>query len=171
MAASRIDLINRAIPKTFRGYSCAEVDRLLQDLSDALARTTDDKVTLTTKINELEERLAVYREREAALQDALVAGRRVSDDIRAAAQKEAQLILDTARVKADALAQNANMRLARILEEVADIKKSKIQFEMKIKAVIEGHLRLLELNGQEFAALEAELERLAPKRDEGNGGT
>lgn len=155
-------MINRGLSKAFRGYSCAEVDRLLQDLSDALARATDEKMALAARLAEAEERLKEHREREAALQDALVASRRMSDDIRAAAQKEAQLILDTARVKADALVQNAHVRLARIMEEIVAAKKTKVQFEMKLKAVIEGHLRLLDMERRETAALEASLPHPPP---------
>lgn len=175
MDSSRIDLVNRGLPRAFRGYSRPEVDRLLQDLSDALARTTDDKVTLAAKLADAEERLKEFKARETALQDALVAGRRMSEDIRASAQKEAQLVLDTARVKAEALLQNANVRLARVLEEIEDAKKAKIQFEMKLKAVIEGHLRLLELERQETEALEdglakAALSGAAAGAEPGNGG-
>ena len=161
MVVSRIDLVNRAIPRVFRGYDCLQVDRLLQDLSDALGRATDDKVALNARVQDLEARLAEHKEREEALQDALVASRRVGDDIRDAAQKEAQLILETARVKADGLLQNANLRLARIMEEVAAAKKAKVHFEMKLRAVIDDHLRLLELDRQESASLEAAMTKLA----------
>ena len=162
MPTSRIDLINRALPKAFRGYSCTEVDRLMQDMSDALARVTEEKVFLAAKLTDAVEEAKKFREREAAMQETLVASHRMNESVRTAAQKEAQLILDTARVKADALLQNANVRLERILEEIENAKKAKAQFEMKLKAVIEGHLRLLELERQEAAALETSLPKRLP---------
>lgn len=149
MAPSRIDLINRAIPKAFRGYDCLAVDRLVQDLSDALARATDERIVLTAKVHDLEARLAAHAEREASLQEALVAGRRMGEDIRETAQKEAQVILETARVKAEALLQNARLRLARAQEEATQARKAKLRFEMQLRAVIADHTRLLDLNGEE----------------------
>ncbi len=156
----RIELINRNIPKALFGYNRAQVDRLMLDLSDALARVTEEKLVLSAKVKDLETRLAELKERESAMQETLLATRRVGDDIRAAAQKEAQLILETARVKADNLLCNANARLARVMEEAAGAKKAKALFEMKLKAVIDDHLRLLDLNRQESASLEAATQKL-----------
>lgn len=167
---NRIDLINRAIPRALFGYDRAQVDRLMQDLSDALGKVTDEKRLMAAKIQELESRLADLQEREAAMQETIFATRRMGDDIRAAAQKEAQLVLETARVKADALLQNANARLARLMEEAAGAKKARTLFEMKLRAVINDHLRLLDLNRQESASLEAATAKLTNARS-GPGNT
>lgn len=159
---NRIDRINKAIPRRLFGYGRTQVDRLMQDLSDALARMTEEKVALSSRVKELEARIAEMKDRESALQSALASPRRIDDDIRATAQKEAQVILETARVKADGLLQNANLRLARLMEEAAEAKKAKVRFEMQIKSVITDHLRLLDLNRQESASLEAAARKLAP---------
>ena len=159
---NRIDLVSRAIPRAMLGYSRAHVDRLMQDLSDALGRVTEEKVALAARLREVETRYAELKERETALQDTLVATRRMGDDIRGNAQKEAQLILETARVKADGLLQNANARLARIMEEAAAAQKAKALFEMKLKAIIDDHLRLLDFNRRESASLESATKKLAP---------
>lgn len=167
MGTSRIDLINRAIPKAFRGYDRLAVDRLVQDLSDALARATDERVALSAKVKELEARIAEHKEREAALQDALVSARRMGDEIRETAQKEAQLILEKARIKADGLLQNARARLARLMEEAAGARKAKVQFEMKLRSAIGEHLRLLEMDKLESAGIEAAMRKMAPSPIDG----
>lgn len=146
MGMSRIDLINRAIPKAFRGYDRVAVDRLLQDLSDALAKATDEKIAYAARIKELETALAEYKEQEKTLRETLVAARGMGADLRAAAQKEAQLILETARVKAEALLQNAAIRRARIAEEIAGAEKTKALLELKLRNTLEEHLRLLDLD-------------------------
>lgn len=151
----RIDLGNRSIPRALFGYDRTQIDRLMQDLSDALGRVTEEKITLSARVKELESALAEAKEREAALKDALSATSCAGDVIRSAARKEAELILETARLKADRMVQNADARLARLVEEAADAKKTKALFEMKLKAVIDDHLRLLTLNRQESASLEA----------------
>ncbi len=160
MEHSRIDLISQTLPRSFRGYSCLEVDRLLQDLSDALSRMSEEKVSLAKRAAQLEEALAQHRQREVALQEALVAAQRAGESMKTAAQKEAQLILDTANNRAESLLSNAVLRLARLMEEVAEAKKAKAQFELKLRSVIEGHLRLMELDRQESASLEAATAKL-----------
>lgn len=169
MGLSRIDLIHRPLPTAFRGYQRDAVERLLQDLSDALGRMTDEKIALAAKVVDLEEKLREHEAREAALQDALTAGRRLSDDLRSAAQKEAQLILETARVKADSLLRNADARLARIREETVDAQKARARFEMDLRTVIRGHLRLLEQGAGASARLEEMRDKAEPAAEGQNG--
>lgn len=159
MNVSRIDLINRTIPKAFRGYDCDEVDRLMQDMSDALAKATDERVTLTSRAKELEKTLGEYKEREKTLQEALITTRSIGTDLRAAAQKEAQLILETARIKAEGLLQNANIRLARLMEEIAGAEKNKARLEMKLRNTIEEHLHLLDMEKEAGERMEKALQK------------
>lgn len=171
---NHIDLARPPIPKALFGYDRVRVDSLVQDLSDALARVTEEKVALAARAKELENCLAAMKSREAALRETLAAAQGMGETIRAAAQKEAQLVLETARLKADGMLQNANARLARIMEEAAAAKKNKALFEMKLKAVIDDHLRLLALNRQESESLEAATQKLhetglPPLSGKGNG--
>lgn len=169
MDVSRIDLINRAIPKAFRGYDCDEVDRLIQDMSDALAKATDEKITLASKAKELEKALGEYKEHEKTLQEALITSRNMGADLRAAAQKEAQLILETARIKAEGLLQNANIRLARLLEEIAGAEKNKARLEMKLRNMIEEHLHLLDMEKEAEERMEKALQKKLSGLDGPNG--
>lgn len=156
MAVSRIDLLNHTFSRSFRGYAPQEVERLLQDLADTLGRLGDEKVALSGRVAQLEARLAEYQQREVALRDIMVSSQRMSEDMKAAAQQEAQLILEAARAKAESLVNQGNMRLARILEDVSNSRKLKMQFALKLKSVIEGHLQLLDLEREEDAKLEQE---------------
>lgn len=158
---NRIDFVSHSFSRALFGYNRAQVDRLVRDLSDSLSRVTEEKIALAAKVRELEAGFSEVKERESALQEALTAARDAGGIIRESAQKEAQLVLETARLKADGMLQNANARLARVMEEAANAKKIKALFEMKLKAIIEDHLRLLSLNRQESASLEAATQKLA----------
>jgi len=165
MAISRIDLLNHSFSSAFRGYSRTEVDRLLQDVADTLERLNDEKVALMNRAAALENRLVEFQQREVILRDTIMATKIMSDELKATAQKEAQIIMDTARAKAEILVNQGNMRLAQVLEEIAEAKKIKTQFDMKIRAVIEGHLRLLEFDSQEEARLDQTVQKFGREND------
>lgn len=170
----RIDLATHAFTRSLIGYNRMQVDRQVQDLSDALSRVTEEKVLLSSKISSLETALAESRKREEAYKETVATQRAMTESLRAAAQKEAQLILDTARIKADGILQNANARLARIMAEAADAQKNKTLFEMKLKTIIDDHLRLLSLNRQESESLAAATQKLtgtAPPPAQGGAKT
>ncbi len=163
MAINRIDLLNHRFSRSIRGYDPEEVDLYLQEISDTLARTSEERVRLANRIAELENRLSEFIQRENALRDTMLATQKMSEGIKAQAQKEAQIILDAAQVRAEGISRQAELRLARILEDIADARKLKAQFEFNVRSVIEGHLKLLELGQKEDARLEKATEALTDR--------
>ncbi len=173
MAVNRIDLLNHSFSRVLRGYSPEEVDGYLQDVADAMARLGDERVRLANQLAKLEERLAGYAARENALRETLLASQRMMEEMKAAAQKEAQLIIESAQNRGENLTNQANLRLARILDEISEARKLKAQFEFKVRSVIEGHLKLLELGQMEDARMEraaAALGRRNEARNEAGTG-
>lgn len=154
MAVNRIDLLHHKFSKVLRGYSVEEVDALMQEVADAMGRLGDEKVRLGNRVTELEERIQEFVVRESALRDTLVASQKMGDEIKTAAQKEAQLILEAAQARAENVYRQAESKLARLIEEISEAKKLKAQFEFQVRAVIEGHLRLLELGQLEVDPLD-----------------
>lgn len=154
MAIHRIDLLNHNFSKSLRGYDTGEVDEFLHEVADSLASLSDERVRLVNRVNQLEGILKEYADREQALRGTIVSTQKMAEDIKASAQKEAQLIIEAATAKADNLTSQANVRLARILEDISEARKLKAQFEFKVRSVIEGHLKLLELGQVEDARME-----------------
>ncbi|MDR0339338.1 MAG: DivIVA domain-containing protein [Desulfovibrio sp.] len=154
MAVNRVDLLNHTFSRALRGYDTDEVDNVIQEVADTLARLGDERVRLANRVAQLEERMAEYSERENALRQTLLASQRMMEDLKNAAQKEGQLIIEAAQNHAENLTNQANQRLARILDEISEARKLKAQFEFKVRSVIEGHLKLLELGQMEDARME-----------------
>ena len=149
MAINRIDLLNHTFTRTLRGYDPDEVDGFLQDIADSLASLGDERIRLTDLVNKLERRIAEQAKREKVLRETLMASQKMVEDMKAAALKEAQLIVEAAQVRAENLTNQSNQRLARILDETADARRVKAQFEFRLRSLIEGHLRLLDMGVRE----------------------
>jgi cell division initiation protein len=154
MAVNRVDILNHTFSRTLRGYDPEEVDNYLQDVADTLARLGDERVRLTNLTTRLEEQVNRYAERENAVRETLLISRRMAEELKSSAQKEAQLIIEAAQNRAENLTNQANQRLARILDEISEARKLKAQFEFRVRSVIEGHLKLLELSRMDDVRLE-----------------
>jgi cell division initiation protein len=161
MAVSRIDLLNHNFSRSFRGYKPEEVDHLLQGVADTLGRLGDEKITLANQITALEAKVAELQQREVALHEMVTATQRMREELKTSTQQEAQFILEAARTKAEEIINQGNMRLARIQEDVASARKLKMQLALKIRAVIETHLQLLEMEREEDEQWEREMARLS----------
>ncbi|MDR1946695.1 MAG: DivIVA domain-containing protein [Desulfovibrio sp.] len=154
MTVNRVDILNHTFSRTLRGYDPEEVDNYLQEIADTLTRLRDERVRLANLAARLEEQLKQYAERENTMRDTLLISRRMGEEMKNSAQKEAQLIIESAQNRAENLTNQANQRLARILDEISEARKLKAQFEFKVRSVIEGHLKLLELSRMEDVRLE-----------------
>lgn len=170
MSVNRIDLLNHSFSRVLRGYDPEEVDGFLQDIADTLARLGDERVRLANQVAELETRIAEHMQREKALHETLMASQRMMEEVKLAAQKEAQLIIESAQNRAENLTNQANLRLARILDEISEARKLKAQFEFKVRSVIEGHLKLLELGQMEDARMERATAALSRRSGNEGGG-
>lgn len=157
---TKIDILNRAFNKRFRGYDRAEVDQVMQEVSETLGALSEERKDLQARIDRLEEDLAEHKNREKTLRDTLVTTQKMIDDMKATAQKEAQLIIDAANSKADTMLNQAHLRLAQLHEDISELKKHRTQFEVKLRSILDAHMSLLEMDKEEREALEESEDKL-----------
>jgi len=154
MKVSKIDVLNKIFTRSFRGYTCAEVDAFLQDAAQSLGDLAEAREALETRMAVLEEALGEHKSREATLRDTLVTTQRMMDDMKANAQKEAQLIIDAANQKAEVMLNQTHQRLAQLHGDISELKKQRTQFEIKLRSILDAHLRMLEADKEEQEKLD-----------------
>ena len=136
------------------GYSRMEVDQFLLELAEVLGDAADSQKDMRKKIKRLEKAIKEYRQRDETLRDTLMSTQKMVDDLKVTAGKEAQLIMDEARAKADATVQTGHNRLAQIHEEIETLKRQRTQFEVQLKGLLKSHLEMLEMNDPEREKVE-----------------
>lgn len=144
MPVSKIDILNKRFSRGLFGYSRLEVDQFLQEAAESLGQAADSRKDLVRKIKRLETSLEEYRQRDETLRDTLMSTQKMVDDLKAQAGREAGLILEEARAKAEGMVQQGYARLTQLHEEIEGLKRQRAQFEVQLKALLESHLRLLE---------------------------
>jgi cell division initiation protein len=144
MRLTKLDILNKQFSRSLRGYTRAEVDQFLAEAAEALGELAEDRQELKRKLADLETVLAEHKAREESLRDTLISSQKVVDEMKANARKEAQLLVDGARGQADALVDKAHQRIAAAEEEIAGLRRIKIQFETQLRGLVEAHLRVLD---------------------------
>lgn len=94
-----------------RGYDRSRVDQFRDQVAEELERLTRANQELDQKARNFHEQLKSFRERDKALNDALVSAQQLRGEIREQAEREAQLIIREARAEAE-------KGLAKIREDV-----------------------------------------------------
>jgi cell division initiation protein len=136
-----------------------EVESFLQKVADKMSAYLKQIDELRRELEDKERQLGEHQGREQTLKNTLVSAQKTVEQMKANAQKEAKLLVSEAEVKAERILNNAHNRLAQIHEDIAELKRQRTQFELKIRATIETYQKMLDMQKEE----EAEVEDLESK--------
>jgi DivIVA domain-containing protein len=103
-----MDLRKQEFRKTMRGFDRVEVDDFRVRAADELERVVRERMTLEERVKRLEEQLATFKEREKAMNDALVAAQQQQ------AEREAQVIVREAEADAERRLDRARREIERL---------------------------------------------------------
>jgi cell division initiation protein len=128
------------------GYDKAGVDQFLEILAGEIERLHRQYQDLQEELAHAKSALAEMRDREATLKETLLTTQKVTDELKANARREAELLLTDAEMRAERVMRNAEDRRLQLIEEIQEIKRQKIDFETSLRSLLEKHVRMLELN-------------------------
>ncbi|MFQ5839905.1 MAG: DivIVA domain-containing protein [Candidatus Methylomirabilales bacterium] len=139
-----IDITQREFPRRFRGFDPVEVKTFLETVADEVQRLLQALAARDERIEQLEAQLGVFEEQQESLRRALIAAQRVSEDIKANAEREAATVLKEATVKGEQLLEGAHLKLANLQAEIAELGRQRQLFRAQLRAVIQNQLDLLD---------------------------
>ncbi|MGH7644661.1 MAG: DivIVA domain-containing protein [Gemmatimonadales bacterium] len=142
-----LDIRKQEFRRTLRGYELVGVEDFRARVADELERVLREKAVLEERLAALTEQLRVFRERERAMNEALVAAQELRAETRAVAEREALVI----RREAEAAAQRL-LDEARAAETAARAELT--QVEHQFHGYVAGFRALLERQMAELRTLD-----------------
>ena len=139
-----LDIENKKFSKQMmNGYSVEEVDDFLDELTEDYEKLYKEVAESKNKMEELQENVEKYKGIESTLQNTLVMAQLAADDIKKAAQKEAdKILLDSqgdARQTARALDQDIILKK----KTLEDLQKQLDVYRAKMESLLISQLELL----------------------------
>lgn len=128
------------------GYDTSAVDPFLEMLADELERLHKQNNELKESLARTRNSLEQMREREKALQETLMAAQRVTEELKVNARKEAEIVVAEAHLEGERVLRDASEQRAKLLGEIQEIRRQKISFEGGLRALIENHLKLMDID-------------------------
>src|SRR5690242_15793705 len=144
MNVTPLDITQKQFARVFRGLDPEEVEAFLALVAAEFETLVKDNLSLREDVKRKTDELAEHKGRERALQETLVAAQRASEEIRDAARKEAEITISDAELQAEKIVQGAHVRFLRIVDEINELKRQRIQFETNVRTLVESHVKLLD---------------------------
>ena len=144
----------------FRGYNTSEVDLFLDQVCETLEVIMNDAEGLREKIRTLTQENQEHKSREESYKRVMLNSQKVLEQMKDNAKKSSDLIVAQAEVDAERIIQSAHDKLARMHDEINELKRQHIQFRTQMKSVIDSHSELLDMTYTEIDAPEEEIRQI-----------
>lgn len=136
MNVSPLDLRQQKFHRKFRGLDPVEVTSFLAAVADDYEQALRETDRLRQELIRSEAALAAHKEHEKNLQSTLMTAQKMSDDIRATAEGEAQRIIREAQGRSDLLLEKTQARMEDVQREIDGLKLKRRDAETTLEATI-----------------------------------
>ncbi len=138
-----VDVRRFEFATTLRGYDKARVDQFRAQVADELERQARINQDLEAKARNFHEQLKAFRERDKALNDALVSAQQMRQDTKEQASREGELIIREAQLEADRLIETAKVEVRKLERQVDGLERLRRSYLVQMKKMAEQQLNEL----------------------------
>lgn len=165
MMLKPMDIHNKEFKKSVRGYDPEEVDDFLDEIIVDFEKMQRELDLLRNQLSTYSESMTTYKERESALNNALISAQQFADNIKAEAEISAKKIVEDADRKAKNIIGASEQKLKH-MQEGYDLLTGKFQeVKSNLCSYLEGQLKVLSNDALTFATSD-ELLSIIPAYEE-----
>lgn len=140
--------------RALRGYDTLTVDEFLDLVAERLEQLVRENAQLKERVSGLTESLTGFRERERAMNDALITAQQLREDMRQQATRDAELTLQEARLAGEQILAEARQEAQMVVEATGRIQHQRAQFLRSFRAFVEQHIDEIEQEEERLRAAE-----------------
>ena len=138
------EISTKRFDRKVMGYDTDQVDDFLNIVAAQLEALLQERALLKEEIRQKDIDLANFKQKDQLINQTVTHSTQITEKMKSEAEREVRLILNDAHQKAEIIQRDAKDSLRKIYGEIGDLKKSKLQFEANLKAMIQAHLSLIE---------------------------
>ncbi|MFI5310258.1 MAG: DivIVA domain-containing protein [Gemmatimonadales bacterium] len=139
-----VDVRRYDFGSALRGYDKTRVDQFREQVADELERLNRVAQDLEAKAKGFHEQLRAFRERDKALNEALISAQQLRQETREQAEREAQLILREARAEGERLLDEARTDARRLRADIEALDRTRRSYLAQMRSLAERQLAELQ---------------------------
>ncbi len=144
MELSPLEITQREFSRKMRGLDPDEVRAFLEQVAEEMTRLLQQTTDQASLVQRLEAQVRSYYEREDAVRNTLVTAQKMTDEVKAHAKREADLIVKEAELRAEKLLEQAHQKLGQVQAEIAELRRQRDLFAARLRGHIKTHQDLLD---------------------------
>lgn len=145
MELTPLDIRNQSFRKRgFNGFDPDEVLAFLEQVATGMEKIQRQRTDLNERLKISEERVNYYKLIEKTLQDSVLTLQKTVDDVRANAEKEAELIVAEAKARAIREVESTRRQADDLRKEIETLRQQKTNYFIRIRSLIHAQEELLQ---------------------------
>ncbi len=156
MTLTPLDIEQQQFRIKFRGFDVREVDAFLEEMAIIFSDLIQEQNRLKKELEFRKRENQKQNEREKTFERAIATSQKAVEQLKENARKTAEIIISEAEVKAERMLNRAHNRLAQLHEDIAELKRQRIQIEVQIRSILEAHTKMLEMGKVDTRAMDEE---------------
>lgn len=137
------EIKSKEFTRVKNGLEPTEVANYLEQLSSEIERLKEDKKQLEKVIEERDTNIKSYQDVHQSVTDALVQAQKAGEEIKLAANKDAEATIAKAQAQADQIVNDAVEKARRLAFQTEDMKRQSKVFRSRFRMLVEAQLDLL----------------------------
>jgi cell division initiation protein len=146
-----LEIQKQTFARVLKGYNADEVRGYLHLVAEEIERLVKEADRLSRDNAHLREELDEHNARERILKDTLLSAQKVSEDVKANARKEAELIVKDAELLSERLVSQAMSRVHDLERSIQDLKIERKAARNKLQLMLDTMQQMIGLDAEQEA--------------------
>ena len=160
MKITPLDIQHKVLDTQWRGYHKIQVDQFLEEIAESVEELTKENLVLKEKISAKDEELAQLKRGESTLTSALISTQSFVDQLKRGAQRDAELVVKEAELKAEEILSQSRTELVEIRRTISGLRQQRALVLDRLRSTLSSFHRLVEVEEQPDATFDSSLEEL-----------
>jgi DivIVA domain-containing protein len=135
-----LDVRRYEFGRSLRGYDAERVDQFREQVADELERLGRLNADLEERTRGFHEQLRAFRERDKAINEALVSAQQLRAEMKVQAEKEAELVIREARAEAARVLDEARANMRKLEDDFAALDRMRRGYLAQLRMHAERQL-------------------------------
>jgi DivIVA domain-containing protein len=136
--------------RALRGCDPERVDQFRDQVAEELERLARINQDLDQKARSFHEQLRAFRDRDKALNEALVSAQQMRQDVREHAEREAQLVIREAQLESERIIESAQGEIRRLHADLEALERARRSCLAQMRSMLTRQLADIETFDQPF---------------------
>jgi len=132
-----LDLRKQEFRKVMRGFEPAAVEDFRARAADELEKVVRERMALEEQLRQAQEQLAAFRDREKAMNAALVSAQQLRAETREQAEREAQMIVREAEAEGERQLERARREIERLEAAAQNLARQHHAYLAALRSLVE----------------------------------